>query len=96
MKTVAANLKTTKISKIPKNSIEKLESVHISIFRSIVKEREFEEEFYEEWFEFFNDLKDHLFVAICSKEFSTEAIEIAKKFFDFEKIRNPLLDVSEI
>lgn len=79
---------------VKKNSLDRLERTLLDIFGSIIINQEFIDEEYEEWLRFFNDLKSYLFLAMCEKDFSEDAVKISKKFFDFEKIRNRLLDVS--
>lgn len=75
------------------NKIKSLELTHIQIFHSIILNQEFEESEAKEWLGVYNSMKEHLFVSICSKEYSEAGAEIAKKFFDFERIRDQLLDV---
>ena len=75
--------------------LDSLELTHIQIFHSIILNQEFLDEESDEWFTFYNTMKEHLFVAICRKEYSEAGVEISKKFYDFEKIRHKLLTVSK-
>lgn len=81
---------------IKENNLQRLELNHIIIFHAIVTNQEFSNEESEEWVSFFNNLKNFLFLALCETDYSESAVEITKKFIDFKKIRNQILDVRKI
>lgn len=78
---------------IQNNELERLEKTHIVIFHSIVINQNFYDEDSDQWLEFYNDLKNYLFMALCEAEFSDIALDICKKFYEFEKIVHILLEV---
>ena len=81
---------------IKENNLQRLELNHIIIFHAIVTNQEFSNEESDEWVSFFNNLKNFLFLALCETDYSESAVEITKKFIDFKKIRNQILDVRKI
>ena len=72
--------------------LERFEATHLTILKSIIINQEFDEEKSEEWIGLYDDLKNLLFDALCEKEFSTTALEILIKLFDFNLILNQLLE----
>lgn len=75
-----------------KNNLVRLEDIHLHIFHSIIINQEFIDEESDKWLNFYNDMKDYLFISLCQKEFSNISLAICKKIFSFDKILDDLLN----
>lgn len=78
-------------SKYVKTNLMRLEEIHLNIFHSIIINQEFIDDESDKWLDFYNDMKNYLFISLCQKEFSTIALSICKKIFSFDKILSDLL-----
>jgi len=77
--------------KYVKANLVRLEEIHLHIFHSIIINQEFIDEESDQWLDFYNDMKNYLFISLCQKEFSNISLAICKKIFSFDKILNELL-----
>jgi len=64
-----------------KANMVRLEEIHLHIFHSIIINQEFLDEESDKWYDFYNDMKNYLFISLCQKEFSNISLAICKKIF---------------
>ena len=76
---------------IEESKFENLEWVHIEIFEACLQQP-FDEDEIEKWLEIFSALKRYFFVSLCDRDFSTNTIEILKKFFCHPSMQLRMID----